>query len=130
MQDRSEGNEDESLNELDDSALDDTLVESPLNEDEEALRRWYNEVYKRLSAQVTQVWVKPEDSSSLFQGVIPLNVDLQGYLNRAWIHLPSGDPALDQSALLAVKSIIRYQLPESSDMARYYQNLEFRYSGG
>lgn len=126
----SNGNEEITSNELDEAALDDTLVESPLNEDEEALRRWYNEVYKRLSAQVAQVWIKPDGSSEMYRGVIRLNIDLQGYLNSAWIHLPSGDRALDQSALMAVKSIIRYQLPESPNMARYYQNLEFRYSGG
>jgi len=101
-----------------------------VSESEGALRRWYNEVYKRLSAQVAQVWIKPDGSSEMYRGVIRLDIDLQGYLNSAWIHLPSGDRALDQSALMAVKSIIRYQLPESPNMARYYQNLEFRYSGG
>lgn len=117
------------LNELDDSALEDVLVESPLDKNEEALRRWHNEVYKRLSAQVMEVWVKPDGTSDIYRGVIRLNIDLQGYLNRAWIHLPSGDRALDQSALMAVKSIIRYRLPASPSQARYYKNLEFRYSG-
>ncbi len=115
---------------LSDSELDDTLVESPLDQQQEALKKWYNEVYKRLTEQVMEVWVKPDDSDRRHRGVIRLEVDINGYLNRAWVHLPSGHRGLDQSALNAVRSIIRYQLPESPNMARYYLNMDLRYSGG
>lgn len=120
----------EQLEELDDSALDDTLVESPLKRIEEEKARWRNEILKRISEQVNFVWVKPEGSHRSSSGVIRMDIDAEGYLKSAWVHLPSGDASLDASILRAIRSVWHFQIPKSDKLNRYYRHLEFHYSGG
>jgi len=114
------------LQTLSDDDLADNHVDSPLSKQQEEKARWYNAVLKRITEQVNYVWVKPDDSDPSAWGIIRLDIDHQGYLRSAWIHLPSGDAALDQSALRAIRSVVRYQIPS---LSRYYRHLEFRYSG-
>jgi hypothetical protein len=116
--------------ELDDEALDDNAVESPLDKREEEKARWRNLVLKRISEQISFVWVKPDDSSESNTGVIRLNIDSEGYLNSAWVHLSSGDRSLDASILGAIRSVWRFQIPESDRLNRHYRQLEFHYRGG
>lgn len=120
----------EQLEELDDSALDDSLVESPLNSLEEEKARWRNMVLKRISEQIRFVWVKPDGTRLSDSGVIRLDIDAQGYLKSAWVHLPSGDNRLDASVLRAIRSVWHFQIPKSDKLNRYYRHLEFRYRGG
>jgi len=117
------------MRELDESALDNSHIPSPLDQDEEEKARWFNEVLKRITEQVNYVWVKPEGLSSNTWGVIRLDIDRHGYLLDAWVHLPSGNAQLDRSAMRAVKQVFRYDIPHSEKLARYYQHLEFRYRG-
>jgi len=114
------------LSEVEEDILDDSNVENPLNEFEEERARWYNEVLKRITEQVNYIWVKPEGIDKRTWGVISMELDQQGYLLRAWVHLPSGNRALDESALLAIRGVIRYQVPSGS---RYYRHLKFQYGG-
>lgn len=120
----------EQLEELDDSALDDSLVESPLDSLEEEKARWRNMVLKRISEQIRFVWVKPDFTSLADSGVIRLDIDAEGYLKSAWIHLPSGDNRLDASVLRAIRSVWHFQIPKSDKLNRYYRHLEFHYRGG
>lgn len=117
------------MNELDESALADSHIPSPLDQDEEEKARWFNAVLKRITEQVNYVWVKPKGLSSNTWGVIRLDIDPNGYLMDAWVHLPSGNAQLDRSAMRAVKQVLRYDIPHSEKLARYYQHLEFRYRG-
>lgn len=110
--------------------LSESLVESPLNQHEEEKARWYNEVLKRISEQVNYVWVKPQGLSRNVWGVIRLDIDQNGYLVDAWVHLPSGNARLDRSALRAIHQVLRYEIPQSEKLSRYYRHLEFRYHGG
>jgi hypothetical protein len=118
------------LEELDEQALDDHLVASPLDKLEEEKARWRNMVLKRISEQITFVWVKPDGTHKSDSGVIKLDIDAQGYLKGAWVHLPSGDRTLDASILRAIRSVWRFQIPESDRLNRYYRHLEFHYRGG
>jgi outer membrane biosynthesis protein TonB len=120
----------EQLEELDDSALDDSLVESPLNKLEEEKARWRNMVLKRISEQIKFVWVKPDGTRQSDSGIIRLDIDREGYLKGAWVHLPSGDGMLDASVLRAIRSVWHFQIPKSDRLNRYYRHLEFHYSGG
>ncbi|MCP5326608.1 MAG: hypothetical protein H7A09_09845 [Oceanospirillaceae bacterium] len=113
---------------LQDQQLDDAVVHSPYTEDEERIARWYDEVYLRLGQQVKAVWQQPK-SAKRFKGEIRLDLSVQGYLVDAWIHLPSGDRNLDASALQAIRSVPRYDLPHLAELARYYQHLRFTYQG-
>jgi outer membrane biosynthesis protein TonB len=118
------------LNEQEDDALDDSLVKSPLEKLEEEKARWRNMVLKRISEQISFVWVKPDGSSQSNAGVIRLNIDSEGYLSSAWVHFSSGDGLLDASILRAIRSIWRFQIPESDRLNRHYRQLEFHYRGG
>ncbi len=118
------------LNEVSDDELDNSLVKSPLTKAQEEKARWYNEVLKRIGEQVSYIWIKPEGASAHTRGVIQLKLDPQGYLLSSWVHLPSGNPDLDDSALRAIRGVIRYQIPSSPSLYRYYKNLKFEYSGG
>lgn len=119
----------DSLQSLSDEALAQNRVDSPLSSQEEEKARWYNAVLKRITEQVNYVWVKPDNIDPNAWGIIRLDIDAQGYLRSAWVHLPSGDTQLDQSALRAIRSVIRYQIPHKPSLSRYYRHLEFRYSG-
>ena len=114
------------LSEVEEDILADSNVENPLNKLEEERARWYNEVLKRITEQVNYIWVKPAGIDKRTWGVISMELDQQGYLLRAWVHLPSGNRALDESALLAIRGVIRYQVPSGS---RYYRHLKFQYGG-
>lgn len=118
------------LKELDESDLANNTEESPLNKDEEEKARWFNEVLKRIGEQVDHVWVKPKGLTNNTWGVIRLNIDEYGYLIDAWVHLPSGNPLLDRSAMRAVRQVYRYDIPQAQKLSRYYRHLEFRYKGG
>ena len=120
----------EQLEELDDSALDDNVVESPLDKLEEEKARWRNMVLKRISEQIKFVWVKPDGTSRSDSGVIRLDFDAEGYLKGAWVHLPSGDSLLDASVLRAIRSVWHFQIPKSDKLNRYYRHLGFHYRGG
>lgn len=120
----------QSMETLDDEALDDSVVESPLTSLEEEKARWRNEVLKRISEQINFAWVKPYSSSPRHTGRLKLEIGGDGYLKNAWVHIPSGDPNLDASILRAVKSIWRFQIPNSKLMNRYYRHLELNYQGG
>lgn len=117
------------LESLSDQDLAENRVDSPLSSNEEEKARWYNAVLKRVTEQVNYVWVKPDNIDPSAWGIIRLDIDAQGYLRSAWVHLPSGDPHLDQSALRAIRSVLRYQIPQNPSLSRYYRHLEFRYSG-
>lgn len=120
----------EQLEELDDSALDDTMVESPLDKIEEEKARWRNMVLKRISEQIQFVWVKPDGTLPSQSGVIRMDIDAEGYLKGAWVHLPSGNAVLDASILRAIRSVWHFQIPTSDKLNRYYRHLEFHYQGG
>lgn len=120
----------EQLEELDDSALDDAMVVSPLDKMQEEKARWRNLVLKRISEQIKFVWVKPDGTSQSDSGVIRLDIDGEGYLKGAWVHLPSGDSLLDASILRAIRSVWHFQIPKSDKLNRYYRHLEFHYRGG
>lgn len=92
--------------------------------------RWYNEVLKRIREQVLLVWVKPTHSNSNTWGIIHLKLNENGYLEDAWIHVPSGDAKLDRSALRALHQVYRYDIPHAKEMSQYYRHLEFRFHGG
>lgn len=113
---------------MQDTQLDDAVVHSPYTEDEERVARWYDEVYLRLGEQVKAVWRQPK-SAKRFRGEIRLDLTVQGQLIEAWVHLPSGDRNLDMSALQAIRSVPRYDLPHLAELARYYQHLRFTYQG-
>jgi TonB family protein len=121
---------DQKMEALDDSALDNSLVESPLSTQEEEKARWKNDVLKRISEQINEAWSKPINSSRKHTGRLRLEIDADGYLKNAWVQLPSGDPNLDASAMQAVKSIWRFRIPNSKLLNRYYRNLSFNYRGG
>jgi outer membrane biosynthesis protein TonB len=111
-----------------DNQLEDAVVHSPYTEDEERVARWYDEVYQRLEEQVKTIWRQPK-SHPHFRGEIRLDLNIDGRLQDAWIHLPSGDRTLDNSALQAIRSVPRYDLPHLAELARYYQHLRFTYQG-
>ncbi|WP_396587471.1 TonB C-terminal domain-containing protein [Bermanella sp. R86510] len=117
------------MDSLSDDMLDDSMVENPLDKQAEERARWYNEVLKRITEQVTYAWVKPDSATPNDWGVVKLNINSEGYLQSAWVHLPSGNKALDNSVLRAVRSVIRYDIPHSKNLNRYYRHLEFHYSG-
>ena len=123
-------NKQSKLNEISDLELDDSLVESPLSKIQEEKARWFNEALRRITDQVSYIWVKPDGVGKNTRGVIQLKLDQQGYLLSSWIHLPSGNRDLDDSALRAIRGVIRYQIPASPKLSRYYRNLKFEYSGG
>mgnify|MGYP000061138331 CR=1 FL=1 len=123
-------NNEAKLDEISDNELDNSLVKSPLTKAQEEKARWYNEVLRKIGEQISYIWVKPEGVSARTRGVIQLKLDQQGYLLSSWIHLPSGNPDLDDSALRAIRGVIRYQIPNSPSLYRYYKNLKFEYSGG
>lgn len=114
-------------NTLNDKGLD---IATQQNSQAQERARWYNEVLKRISEQVNYVWVKPVQSSTQQWGVIQLTLNSNGYLQDAWIDIPSGNPKLDQSAMRALKQVYRFDIPYSKEMARYYARLEFKYQGG
>ena len=107
-------------------AATDGQLEASLENPEEARARWYNAVLKRIGEQVHYIWVKPAGVDKHARGAITMELDSQGYLLRAWVQLPSGSRALDDSALLAIRAVIRYQVPSAS---RHYRHLTFSYSG-
>lgn len=111
-----------------DNQLEDAVVHSPYTEDEERVARWYDEVYLRLEEQVRAIWQQPK-SNPRYRGEIRLDLNIDGRLQDAWIHLPSGDRNLDNSALQAIRAVPRYDLPHLADLARYYQHLRFTYQG-
>ncbi|EAT11598.1 hypothetical protein HF888_03535 [Bermanella marisrubri] len=117
------------LESLSDQDLADNRVDSPLNSNEEEKARWFNEVLKRITEQVNYVWVKPNNIDPSAWGIIRMDINSEGYLRSAWVHLPSGDAHLDQSALRAIRSVMRYHIPQNPRLSRYYRHLEFRYSG-
>jgi outer membrane biosynthesis protein TonB len=118
------------LQELTEDDLASNAVESSQSKDEEEKARWYNEVLKRIEEQVNFVWVKPKGLTSNTWGIIRLDIDEYGYLIEARVHLPSGNPQLDRSAIRAVNQVYRYDIPQSQTLSRFYRHLEFRYRGG
>jgi len=120
----------QNMQELDDSALDDSLLsKSPEEQLKEEKARWFNDVLRRISEQINYTWVKPRDINPNTWGVIRLDINPKGYLIDAWVHLPSGNYRLDQSALKAIRSVPRFELPHAKKLNRYYRHLEFRYHG-
>ncbi len=116
-----------SLSDVKEDILDENNVEKPLTKVEEERARWYNEVLKRITEQVNYIWVKPPGVDKKTWGIIAMELDRQGYLLRAWVQLSSGSRALDDSALSAIRGVIRYQ---NSNSNRYYRHLTFEYYGG
>lgn len=120
----------EQLAAQDDSGKDDAMVQSALDKAEEEKARWRNMVLKRISEQITFVWVKPDGTRPSQSGVIRMNVDSEGYLEGAWVYRPSGNALLDASILRAIRSVWHFQIPKSDTLNRYYRQLEFHYQGG
>ena len=117
------------LNELDDSALDDSIVVSPLDDIEEQKANWQRDIMHHLKKLIVHKLVKPEDSKRSESGVIEIELDTEGYLKRAWIHLPSGNDQLDTSVLHAVQSVKHYPIPKSEMLNRYFRKLKYYYNG-
>jgi outer membrane biosynthesis protein TonB len=117
------------MQEMDDSALDDSLIKSPKEQLEEEKARWFNDVLRRITEQIGFVWVKPQGIPENTWGVIRMDINPKGYLIEAWVHLPSGNFRLDQSALRAIRGVQRFEIPHADKLNRYYRHLEFRYHG-
>ncbi len=114
------------LSKIDEDTINENNVEKPFSKAEEEKARWYNEFLKRAGEQIDTILVKPEGVSKNTWGLIGMELDQQGYLLRAWVDLSSGNSALDNSALFAVRGVIRYQVPRGS---RHYRNLRFTFRG-
>lgn len=117
------------LNEVSDNELDNSLVKSPLSKAQEEKARWYNETLKRLKEQISYIYVKPEGVSKYAQGTIKFKLDQQGYLLTSWIDTPSGNWALDEAVLRAIKGVIRYQIPNSPRQYNFYKEITINYGG-
>jgi len=114
---------------LDDGALGESLVKNPLSAQAEEKAKWRNEIYQQIEKQIIEMWVRPK-SDSQYSGVLWIELETNGSLKDVWVHLPSGDPKLDSSVLLAVKSVDTFKVPRSLKLNRYYRNLKFYYRGG
>jgi TonB family protein len=117
------------MQEMDDSALDDSLIKSPKEQLEEEKARWFNDVFRRMQEQLKHVWVKPKGVEKGTWGELRIELSSEGYLMDVSINLPSGNYQLDQSALRAVRSIRRFELPRSPRLNQYYRDIKLRYSG-
>ncbi|GAA6135156.1 hypothetical protein NBRC116188_19460 [Oceaniserpentilla sp. 4NH20-0058] len=104
-------------------------TESKASKEEEEKARWYNEVLKRISEQINYIWVKPRGVNPFYRGTIRLTINSNGFLEQAWVHIPSGSAQLDRSALRAINQVYRYDIPQAQKITQYYQSLEFHYSG-
>ena len=115
---------------LDDEEMDTIRGESPVSEIEERRIRMANEYLARMKRQIVAAWDQPDSAEARHKGEIRFSVDSGGYLRTSRVHLPSGNKALDESALSAVRSVERYRVPDSPSIVRqYYQSLRFTYSG-
>jgi colicin import membrane protein len=114
---------------LDDKRLSSTRIEEPFSEIEARRLRMINLYLERMQKQIAQYWHKPPKELPLLNGIIKFELDPGGYLEEATIHRSSGSADLDVSALDAVRSVARFAVPESREVAkRYYQRLYFYYS--
>ena len=100
-----------------------------INDEQEEKPRWYNETLKRLTEQISYIYVKPEGVSKYAKGTIKFKIDQQGYLLTSWIDTPSGNWALDEAVLRAIKGVIRYQIPNSPRQYKFYKEITINYSG-
>ncbi|MFE8069574.1 hypothetical protein QQM79_00800 [Marinobacteraceae bacterium S3BR75-40.1] len=118
------------LQALDDESLKEVQVGEPFSEIEARRIRMVNKYLEAMRKQVMARWHRPDSATPAQSGEIHLRLDDQGYLEEAWVYLPSGNALLDVSALDAVRAVPRFKVPESRAIAaRYYRNLIFSYSG-
>ncbi len=114
---------------LDDHNLNDVEVEEPFSEIEAKRIRMVNRYLARMEAQIKSQWIRPDKKQQRVSGVIKFSLNVDGFLDEAYIYIASGDLQLDISALDAVRRVQRYAVPESKAVtAKYYRNLRFQYS--
>lgn len=115
---------------LNDQNLGKVKVGEPFSEIEARRIRMVNLYLRAMRKQIMAQWHPPASSLPSDSGVVIFELDSQGYLINAYVYLPSGDPLLDESALDAVRSVVRYEVPKSEMIAsEYYHYLRFTYSG-
>lgn len=86
---------------------------------------------RAMKEQILANFHRFSSSLSSEQGAIQLELDSDGYLIHARVIQYSGDPLLDESALDAVRAVVRYDVPKSEILAaEYYRYLIFQYRGG
>ena len=115
---------------LNDQSLGKVRVGEPFSEIEARRIRMVNLYLRAMRKQVMAQWHPPASSLPSESGVVVFELDSQGFLVNAYVYLPSGDPLLDESALDAVRAVVRYDVPKSEMVAsEYYRYLRFTYSG-
>lgn len=118
------------MEDLSDEALAGANAGSPVSELENRRIQMVNRFLARMQAQVDQRFRKPLNARSYQEGEIAFELDPSGYLLSARIIESSGNTLLDASALEAIRSVPRFDVPESALVtARYYRHLTFRYTG-
>lgn len=115
---------------LDDQQLRDTAIADSVDTAEARQIRMVNRFLERMAAQVRERMRLPANAQPGERGIILFELDSQGYLLGARVIRPSGNYLLDLSALEAIRSVPRYDVPDSNLIAnRYYRNLRFTYAG-
>ena len=114
---------------LADTEMREISVEQPFSKLKSKELKLANEFLGRMNKQVLAIWKNPYKGNHVYKGVVKLDLDENGYLKDVYIYRASGHPALDNSVLKAITSVIRFQVPENKILAnRYYTNLSFYYS--
>lgn len=118
------------MDQLSDEKLAGINAGSPESDIESRRIEMKNRFLRRMLAQVNQRFRRPLGAQSYQEGVIVFTIDLEGYLLSAKIQRSSGNVLLDASALQAIRSVPRFDVPDSPMIvARYYRNLTFQYNG-
>lgn len=118
------------MEDLSDEELAGANAGSPVSELEKRRIQMVNRFLARMQSQVDQRFRKPLNARPYQEGEIAFELDPSGYLLSARIIESSGNTLLDASALEAIRSVPRFDVPESALVAaRYYRHLTFRYTG-
>ncbi|WP_198342991.1 energy transducer TonB family protein [Oleiphilus messinensis] len=114
---------------LDDVSLKETTVMEPYSQLEAKKLQMVNRYLEKMQKQIVARWKKPNKEFPKLRGIIKFQLDKNGYLEDADIFVGSGDVELDVSALDAVRSVIRYAVPENQSIVnRYYRSLKWYFS--
>lgn len=114
-----------------DKELAGTKIGEPFSEIEARRIRMVNRYLERMQKQVRAHFRPPVQMNVYREGVVIFELGPSGYLQLSRLAHSSGNSLLDASALEAVRSVPRFDVPESRAVAaRYYRNLTFHFSAG
>lgn len=107
---------------LDDSQLSETEVEQPFSEKESESLRMRNLIRARNTREIMKHFVNPYKGGKIYKGVIIYDLHKNGYLQKAYVYIPSGLDSLDDAMLDAIRAVERFEVSDDpKSLSNYHE---------